>query len=297
MSSTRTGASDSMPSTAMPSAILPSSSPSSGWASARAAARSRTWSVSSSSRQGGAHSPCAATSSDRWSAHLEVADLLDLVAPELHSEGVLLGRREDVQDPAAYGELAALLNQFHPGVRGGRQRVHHLPQIRALPARKAHRLQIAEPLDLRLEHRADRGDDDGDRAGLRVVLAGVRQAAQHGEAAAHGVGAGREPLVRQGLPGRELRDRVRRQHRTQGRGQVLGLAARGGDGQDGPAGLPGQRGHGERARAGRAHQVDMGPVPVSGGLHRLGERRVRSDDSPSSSVLPFGAAIFALTKV
>lgn len=71
MSSTRTGARDSMPSTAMPSAILPSSSPSSGWASASAAARSRTSSVSSSSRQGGAHSPCAATSRDRWSAILK----------------------------------------------------------------------------------------------------------------------------------------------------------------------------------------------------------------------------------
>lgn len=71
MSSTRTGARDSMPSTAIPSAILLRSSPSSGWASASAAARSRTSSVSSSSRQGGAHSPCSAISSDRWSAILK----------------------------------------------------------------------------------------------------------------------------------------------------------------------------------------------------------------------------------
>ncbi len=71
MSSTRTGARDSMPSTAIPSAILFSSSPSSGCSSARAAARPRTSSVSSSSRQGGAHSPCSATSRDRWSAILK----------------------------------------------------------------------------------------------------------------------------------------------------------------------------------------------------------------------------------
>ena len=36
-----------------------------------AAARSRTSSVSSSSRQGGAHRPCSATSRDRWSATLK----------------------------------------------------------------------------------------------------------------------------------------------------------------------------------------------------------------------------------
>ena len=53
---------------------------------------------------------------------LEVADLLDVVAPELHPQRVLLGRREDVEDAAAYGELAALLDQLDPGVRGGRER-------------------------------------------------------------------------------------------------------------------------------------------------------------------------------
>ena len=71
MSSTSTGASDSMPSTAMPSAIRLSSSASSGCSSASRAARSRTCGVSSSSRHGGAHSPCSATSRLRWSATLK----------------------------------------------------------------------------------------------------------------------------------------------------------------------------------------------------------------------------------
>lgn len=57
MSSTRTGASDSMPSTAMPWAILSRISPSSGCRPASSAALARTASVSSSSRQGGAHRP------------------------------------------------------------------------------------------------------------------------------------------------------------------------------------------------------------------------------------------------
>ena len=68
ISSTRTGASDSMPSTACPSASFSNSSASSGCSFASTAARARTSSVSSSSRHGGAHRPCWAISSERWSA-------------------------------------------------------------------------------------------------------------------------------------------------------------------------------------------------------------------------------------
>ena len=46
----------------------------------------------------------------------EVADLLDVVAPELDPDRVLLGRREDVEDAAADGELAPLLDQLDPRV-------------------------------------------------------------------------------------------------------------------------------------------------------------------------------------
>ncbi len=67
ISSTSTGASDSMPSTAMPAAILSVSSSSCGCCRPSSAARSRTSSVSSSSRHGGAHSR-SALSSVRWSA-------------------------------------------------------------------------------------------------------------------------------------------------------------------------------------------------------------------------------------
>ncbi|SCE08732.1 hypothetical protein GA0115246_110572 [Streptomyces sp. SolWspMP-sol7th] len=121
---------------------------------------------------------------------LEVADLLDLVAPELDAERVLLRRREDVEDAASYGELAALLDQLHARVRGGGERFDDLLEIDALPLPQRDGFQVAEPLDLRLEHGADRRDDDGDGPGLGVVRLGVREAAQHGEAAADGVGAG-----------------------------------------------------------------------------------------------------------
>ena len=68
MPSTSTGVSDSMPSTATPAAIDASMSATPGSSSASPAARSCTCSVSSSSRQGGAHRPPGAISRERWSA-------------------------------------------------------------------------------------------------------------------------------------------------------------------------------------------------------------------------------------
>ena len=52
---------------------------------------------------------------------LEPADLLYGVAPHLDPQRVLVGGREHVDDPATDGELAAPLDQVHPGVRRGRQ--------------------------------------------------------------------------------------------------------------------------------------------------------------------------------
>ena len=159
ISSTSTGASDSMPSTAMPAAILSVSSSSWGWAAPSSAARRRTSSVSSSSRHGGAQSR-STFSSVRWSATEKRADLLDVVAPELHPQRVLLGRREDVDDAAADRELAAPLDQVDPGVRRGREPAYDVLERRRVARRQLDRLEVAQPLDLGLEHRADRRDDD-----------------------------------------------------------------------------------------------------------------------------------------
>lgn len=60
--------------------------------------------------------------------------------------------------------------------------------------------------------------------------------------------------------------------------EVLGLPAGRGDGEHGPVGLAGQRGHGEGAGGGRADEVDTHPVAVGRGLHRFGECRVTYDD-------------------
>lgn len=103
---------------------------------------------------------------------------------------MLLGGREDVQDAAAHGELAALLDELDPGVRGCRERLDDPAQVRALARPQRDRFQVSQALDLWLQHRAYGGDDDRHRAGLGVVGTRVRQAAQHGETAADGVRAG-----------------------------------------------------------------------------------------------------------
>src|SRR5690606_31490472 len=121
------------------------------------------------------------------------------------------GGREHVQDAAAYGELAALLDELHARVRGGGEGLDDLVQVGAVAGAQGDRLQVAQALDLRLEHGTYGRDADGDRAGLGIVGSGVGEAAQYGEAAADGVAARAEALVRERLPGRVLHDALGRE--------------------------------------------------------------------------------------
>ena len=136
----------------------------------------------------------------------EGADLLDLVAPELHPDRVLLGRREHVDQPAADRELAALLDQVDPGVRRVGQAPGHVVEVGGLADDQLDRLEVAEALHLRLEDRAHRCDHDPERPGVGVD-ARMTQPAEHRQPAADGVAARAQPLVRQGLPAREVRHR------------------------------------------------------------------------------------------
>ena len=135
------------------------------------AARRRTSSVSSSSRHGGAHSRSTG-SRVRWSATEKRADLVDLVAEELHAQRVLLGRREDVDDAAADGELAALLDQVDAGVRRTGEPAYDVLELDLLARRQLDRLEVGQTLDLRLEHRADRRDHDLERARCSASVPG-----------------------------------------------------------------------------------------------------------------------------
>ena len=125
MSPTSTGASDSMPSTAWPSASFENRSASEGCSRGQLggpgpdlvgeqqlAARRRPQVVDGVERA--------------LVGHGEAADLLDVVAPELDSQRMLLGGREDVDDAAAHRELTAPLDQVDAHV-GGRGQVAHQP--------------------------------------------------------------------------------------------------------------------------------------------------------------------------
>ena len=90
----------------------------------------------------------------------ERADRLDLVAEQLDPERVAAGGREDVDDPAADGELAALLDPLHPLVAGKgevlRERCRS-PARRRPPSssRAGSRLRRRQPLGERGRRRAD----------------------------------------------------------------------------------------------------------------------------------------------
>ncbi|EPJ40697.1 putative Transcription-repair-coupling factor [Streptomyces afghaniensis 772] len=202
---------------------------------------------------------------------LEVADLLDVVAPELDAQGVFLGGREHVEDAAADGELAALLHELHARVGGGREGVDDLVQIGGLSRPQGDRLQVAEALDLRLEHGPHGRDDDGDRAGLGVVGAGWARrrstARRRPTVSLRGLSRSCGSVSQDGystIP-------VRREEGAQGRGQVLRLAARRRHRQHRAARVAGQGGDREGAGRRGADQVDMHAVAVCGRVDRFRE--------------------------
>ena len=206
--------------------------------------------------------------------HGEEADLVDLVAEELHPDGVLVGGREDVDDAAADGVLATLLDQVDAGVRRAREARDDVLERDLLARLQLHRLEVGETLDLRLEDRADRGDDDLERPVDRVG-AGVLEPAQHGQPATHGVAARAEPLVGQRLPGRVERDGVGVEQVGELGGEVLGLAHRRRDDEDRAAGVDQALDH-ERSQGRGTGQVE-GRQTVARVVHRPGERGVAQD--------------------
>ena len=159
--------------------------------------------------------------------HLEIGDGVYLVTEEVETDGVVLGGREDVDDAAAHRELAATLHQVDPLVGGGHQVGGQLAHFVLSPSAQPDRTQLGQPGNLRLQHRPDRRHHDSGGRGL--IAPG--DAAQHLQAAAHGVGAGAETLVRQGLPSRVVDDLVVVQQRDERGGELLRLAECRGDHQ------------------------------------------------------------------
>ena len=162
----------------------------------------------------------------------EGGDLVDLVAEEVHAHRPGLGGREDVEDAAAHGVLAAGLDHVDARVGGGLQAAGGLLQADGQTGGQLDGLELAEPGDDGGQQGAHGDDEDADRP----ALLGVGQSTQDGQALGDGVGARREALMGQGLPGGHDGDVLRRQVAAQGQGGLLGLAAGGGDDEQGRAG-------------------------------------------------------------
>ena len=135
----------------------------------------------------------------------EVAQLVDLVAPELHPHRVLLGGREDVEHAAADGELAALLDQLDAGVGGVDQAGRRRRARPSSPACSSTGTRSPRPGSQRLQHAAHRGDDD--RTPMAASSPGWARSRSTASRRPTVSARGRQPLVRQRLP---RRDRPRR---------------------------------------------------------------------------------------
>src|SRR3954470_6932874 len=120
---------------------------------------------------------------------LEPANLFDAVAPELHSQRMLFGWWEHVDDPATHGELPASLDHVHPGVRDTREPAYDVVEVGLVAHPQLERLQVTEPWDLRLQHAAHRRHDHAHRPAGRVIGPRMAQASQHSEPTADGVGS------------------------------------------------------------------------------------------------------------
>ena len=205
----------------------------------------------------------------------ERGQAVDLVAPQVDAHRLVRRGGEDVDDPAAHGELPAVLHLVLAPVAPGDQ----LGQKCALvdpPAATDHErcrpLQRAQPL----EQGADRGHDDAGRRRQRAAH-GADEGVEQGEAPPHGLGLGAHTLERQGLPRRQDGHRAGEsahhlarlgvllllQQAGQIVPQALGVQAGGGDDEErGPLGERRQRGGHDGLRRlgdrdggiGRAHE-------------------------------------------
>ena len=155
----------------------------------------------------------------------EPAQRLDLVAEQLDPDRPLLGRRVDVEDPAADGELAALLDLVDPLVAGVGEQHGDVLEVDLSPLCSA--------------RASGRSDGSGTVSASAIALAtttarGIGEGVQRGDPQAGEV----RRRIEVGLEGRPARgievDRPRGEERPEVRGQVAGRAVVRGDDQDRP---------------------------------------------------------------
>ncbi len=76
---------------------------------------------------------------------------------------MLLGRREDVENPAADGEFAAPLDHLDPRVRELDELADDVFEVHLIARPQPHRHEVAETGSLRLQDAAHGSDDDAKR--------------------------------------------------------------------------------------------------------------------------------------
>ena len=216
--------------------------------------------------------------------HGEGPDALDLVAPQLDPDRVVLAGREEVDQAAPDGDLAPALDHVGAGVAGRDQPLQQLLEVDPVAGGHGHRLDHVQPGGEWLHHRPG---GHGQQAQARSVggagaappnppgQIGLAEPVEQAQAGGHRLRAGRQPLVGQGLPGREGGGRVRAQEGGNVGGQGLGVGGGGGGHDHQPPGGLGQPGHHERpGHVGHDH-LGPRPTPVVGdGGEQVGEARV-----------------------
>ena len=152
---------------------------------------------------------------------------------------MVLARREEVDQPAPDGHLAPALDHVGAGVAGRDQPLQQLLELDPVAGGHPHRVDHVQPGGERLHHRPGRHGQQLQPVGLRLA-----QAVEQAQAGGDGLGAGREPLVGQGLPGREGGRRIGAEEGGDVGRQGLGVGGGGGgDDHQPPAGMgdPGQQ--------------------------------------------------------
>ncbi len=167
---------------------------------------------------------------------LEVAHLLNGVAPELHAQRVFLGRRKHIENAAANSEVAALLDQVGTGIGGVGERLDRSVQLDLVARLELDRNEVTETGDLRLKQAPDGRHHHIERTGHRIARTRMRQPTQHRKPPTDRVGARAQPLVRQRLPRREDGHPILVEETRQRRSQILRFPAGRGHGEHRPAG-------------------------------------------------------------
>jgi hypothetical protein len=197
---------------------------------------------------------------------------------------VVLARREEVDQAAPDGHLAAALDHVGAGVAGRDQQLQQLLEVDPVAGGDQHRVDRVQAGGERLHHRPRRHRQELESRSIGGAGAappdppgdpGLGEPVEQAQAGGDRLRARREPLVGQRLPGREGGGRVGPAEGGRVGGQGLGVGGGGGGDDHQPpagAGQPGQQerpGHvgDDHLGAGRAGRwVEAGEQLGEGGV-------------------------------